>query len=123
MRHRHDEVRNRGEELSREGADIGNVFHDLEAETEIEGLAEVELEEISLPRLDRRRAVGSIEVDRDFSGDPVEPLEVGTVVGADVDDAPRVPTNDPRQEEHVLQIERVGAPAPIGAALPVGVRL
>ena len=98
------------------------MLQHLETEAEVEALADVEVEEIALPRLDARRAVGRVDIDRDFARDPVEPFEIRAVVGADVDDALRLPADDPRQEEDVLEIERVRAPVPVGAALRGGVR-
>ena len=95
--------------------DVGDVLEDLEAEPEVEALGDVEREEIAGQRLDAGGAVGRVEVDRDLSRNPVEPLEIRAAVGADVDHARRVPADDAGEEEDVLEIKRVGAPAPVGA--------
>ena len=112
----HEMARGR-QELPREGLDVGNVLQHLETEAEIELGSDIDGKKVTGDGLDTPTEIWLPQIDGNLAGNPVEPVEIGAAVGSDVDDAPGIAPDDAGDEEDVLEIERVGASAPVGAGL------
>src|SRR5690606_15688885 len=99
-----------------EPAGVGNVLHHLHAGAQIELLRKGQLEDVSVDAPDRLGAIRRQEIDSDLLRYPVEPLQIGKVAGADVNNAFRRGADIPYDGIEILVVEQAGSALPVSLA-------